>query len=220
MKNIHFDADLFAGNTINNYCAAMVQFCRDNQCLAWGSFNGIKIGASPKSDPEAIAKYYMEESQRRSAQYCQTNDYKKRELQYEMKKRKKAKRFDHLISESPKGMHLRDAATWQEVLQKNTDDYGAAIMRYADQWARLMERSMAKGKSLVECADECSHEADNEGITGFMYGCSVSILAKVWIHGEALRRWHNKETQLGTEGDKANETGGVLNPAMLCIGPK
>jgi len=33
-----------------------------------------------------------------------------------------------------------------------------------------------------------------------------------------LRRWHNKENQIGTEGDKANESGGVLNPALLSIG--
>ena len=35
---------------------------------------------------------------------------------------------------------------------------------------------------------------------------------------DRLRRWHNKATQIGTEGDKANETGGVLNPALLTIG--
>jgi hypothetical protein len=59
---------------------------------------------------------------------------------------------------------------------------------------------------------------DNDGITGFMYGCAVSILSKVWIHGEQLRRWHNLKTQLRDEGEKANQTGGVLNPALLCIG--
>lgn len=59
---------------------------------------------------------------------------------------------------------------------------------------------------------------DDDGITGFMYGCAVQMLAKSWKHGEALRRWHNKETQIGMEGDKANETGGVLNPALLSLG--
>jgi hypothetical protein len=48
----------------------------------------------------------------------------------------------------------------------------------------------------------------------------VSCLAKCWVHGEALRRWHNKETQLKDEGDKANEEGGVLNPAVLVLGSK
>jgi hypothetical protein len=36
--------------------------------------------------------------------------------------------------------------------------------------------------------------------------------------GEELRRWHNKDVQIGDEGEKANETpGAVLNPALLTI---
>lgn len=62
------------------------------------------------------------------------------------------------------------------------------------------------------------YSSHTEGITGFMYGCAVSALAHFWAHGEALRRWHNLDTQIGTEGEKANESGGVLNPALLNIG--
>jgi hypothetical protein len=40
----------------------------------------------------------------------------------------------------------------------------------------------------------------------------------VWKHGEALRLWHNLKTQIRDEGEKANESGGVLNPACLSIG--
>jgi hypothetical protein len=70
---------------------------------------------------------------------------------------------------------------------------------------------------MVEHASACSQAADDEGITGFMYGCAVGCLARAWVYGEALRRWHNKDTQIGTEGDKANASGGVLNPALLNI---
>jgi hypothetical protein len=35
---------------------------------------------------------------------------------------------------------------------------------------------------------------------------------------EELRRWHNLRTQIGDEGEKANEDGGVLNPALLRVG--
>jgi hypothetical protein len=81
-----------------------------------------------------------------------------------------------------------------------------------------MEGMLASGQSVSSCAERASHLANEEGITGFMYGCAVSILAKVWAHGEELRRWHNRKTQLGTEGERANESGDVLNPAVLCIG--
>ena len=103
---------------------------------------------------------------------------------------------------------------------KNLDFYGSGIIRFSERWANLMEAELANGKSLEKIAKRTSSKADTEGISGFMYGCAVSALSLFWEHGEALRRWHNKETQLGDEGDRANETGGVLNPALLIIGDK
>ena len=81
-----------------------------------------------------------------------------------------------------------------------------------------MQAKIDAGEPLESIADDCSHVADDEGITGFMYGAAVSMLAQCWIHGEQLRRWHNLKTQLGNEGERANESGGVLNPALLSIG--
>jgi len=101
---------------------------------------------------------------------------------------------------------------------KNTDPYGAGVYRYLEGWASLMESKLAEGKAIVDIAKETSHEADLEGISGFMYGAAVSVLSHFWKHGEDLRRWHNLDTQLGNEGEKANESGGVLNPAVLNIG--
>ena len=73
-------------------------------------------------------------------------------------------------------------------------------------------------KWIVVNAKKICFNVDQEGITGFMYGCAVGILSQVWVHGEQLRRWQNKDTQIGTEGDEANEKGGVLNPALLRFG--
>lgn len=114
----------------------------------------------------------------------------------------------------------RDEAKWKQGIDaQKGEGYGLACYTYAEYWARLMQKQMDEGYKLEAIADECSHKADIPvGITGFMYGCAVSILAQCWKHGDTLRRWHNKETQLGDEGDKANESGGVLNPALLSIG--
>lgn len=115
-------------------------------------------------------------------------------------------------------MEIRDQAAWDSWFQNNTDPYGSAVIRYAQKWANAMEDEMAAGAELEDVAERTSHEADTEGITGFMYGAAVSVLATLWVHGERLRRWHNLDTQLGTEGEKANESGGVFNPALLNIG--
>lgn len=98
---------------------------------------------------------------------------------------------------------------WQKAVDINQDPYGKAGMDYCKAWAILMQNELAKGKTVVECAEQTSKEADTEGITGFMYGMAVSILSIYWAHGEELRKWHNKE--YGHEGD------GVVNPAIITI---
>lgn len=117
-------------------------------------------------------------------------------------------------------MQIRDAEGWKAANDANppSEPYGHRVITYAEDWANFMEREMAAGHSLEDCAERTSHEADTDGITGFMYGAAVSVLSYVWAHGEALRRWHNLKTQIGTEGERANESGGVLNPALLNIG--
>lgn len=117
-------------------------------------------------------------------------------------------------------MKIKDTEAWLKWEENNKDPYGKAVIDYAKRWAELMEAKMQEGKTLEEIADDCSHQADTEGITGFMYGAAVSVLATSWEHGEELRRWHNLDTQIGDEGEKANESGGVLNPALLNINTK
>ena len=114
-------------------------------------------------------------------------------------------------------MKLKDEAAWQKWVVANHDPYGGACVAYAKQWAEAMEKEMAEGAKLEDIAKRTSHEANTEGITGFMYGAAVSMLAGCWEHGEALRVWHNLDTQIKIEGEKANESGSVLNPAILSM---
>jgi len=110
----------------------------------------------------------------------------------------------------------KEYADWKA---KNDDPYGGTCFLYAEAWAGFMEEALAQGKKLDDVAKDLSHKADKDfGITGFMYGMAVQILAHCWEHGEELRRWHNLDCQIKDEGEKANEKGTVLNPAVLCIG--
>ena len=107
---------------------------------------------------------------------------------------------------------------YQEYYDNNTKDgYSKGVVDFTQRWADLMEDWMGQGANIADIAKRASHEADTEGLTGFMYGCAVQALAHFWEHGEELRRWHNIDTQIGTEGEKANESGGVLNPAILTV---
>lgn len=105
---------------------------------------------------------------------------------------------------------------YKDWYNKNSDEYGRACFTYAERWAELLEAEINKSNDVMKCfvdnADRLSHEADTEGITGFMYGCAVSILSQSWEYGEYLRKWHNKEYDY--DGD------GVVNPAIMTVGVK
>ncbi|AID17774.1 hypothetical protein JBP901_gp062 [Bacillus phage JBP901] len=109
-------------------------------------------------------------------------------------------------------MKVVDEKVYEDWKAKNTDGYGSGIFRYAEKWANMMEEGIEKGDRIRDIASKLSHDADTEGITGFMYGAAVSVLSQCWVHGEELKKWHNKEYDY--EGD------GVANPALITITKK
>jgi hypothetical protein len=96
--------------------------------------------------------------------------------------------------------------TWED---SNSEGYGKAIIDYAKMWGRLMQYEISQSKLLEDIADKCSHDADIEEITGFMYGAAVKVLVDCWEFGKELQKWHNKSYNY--KGD------GVVNPAVLTI---
>ncbi len=100
---------------------------------------------------------------------------------------------------------------WENCKAINSkSDYSNCVIDYTILWAQYMEYLMAKhDKKLSDIWDTSSHLADIYGITGFMYGCAVSILSSIWKYGEELRVQHN--SKYNHEGD------GVVNPAILTI---
>jgi len=104
---------------------------------------------------------------------------------------------------------------YKDWYNNNSDPYGRGCFTYAERWAEMMEKAIEEQDKepmavIVENAERLSHEADTEGITGFMYGMAVSILAQTWEYGELLRKWHNKEYNYEGEG--------TVNPAIITVG--
>jgi hypothetical protein len=144
----------------------------------------------------------------------------RKKLQYSkfVKKQKQKVLEFNLILECCPPME-RDEEVWQKGLaDQNNHPFGTDCYEYAEDWARLMQKGISDGKRLEDIAYEYSNIANIPySITEAMYGISVSILSGCWIYGEALRKWHNTFTQIGNEGDIANEGNGVLNRASLTI---
>lgn len=104
---------------------------------------------------------------------------------------------------------------YKDWYEKNSDPYSRACFTYAERWAELLEKEIEESDKdtkevMKQYAEKYSHDADIEGITGFMFGMAVQILSLCWEYGEELRKWHNKEYDYEGEG--------VVNPAILTAG--
>ena len=164
-----------------------------------------EIGPNPVTE-------YSEETEiaiKLAKEECDRQD-KERQLEYERKQAERLEAFNKEVEGIE--MEFTNKEVWDASKAANTDPYGNACLVYAENLAKLIQKHIGEGKTLAECADEDTHKADTEGITGFMYGMAIGILANCWKHGEELRQWHNKS--YGHEGS------GTVNPAIVTVSSK
>jgi len=158
----------------------------------------------------------QKEHERRRQEYEASPEY----AEAQAKAKAEAARIDAIrvgiLERATESLTLKDSATWDHFVSVNSSDpYGKGVIDFASLWARMMESEINSGKLLVATAKECSHLADTDGITGFMYGAAVNVLSQCWIYGDDLRAWHNKD--YGKQGAEATEAGAVINPAVMII---
>lgn len=133
-----------------------------------------------------------------------------RMAEYRAKEEKQRKEFEAKVEGI--SLELSDTEGWEKSRKANSDGYGSAALDYAEGWAKLMQKEIAKGKTVAECYESTQDGLGFLGITGFQFGCAVSILSQTWKHGEELRKFHNK--RYGISEDKE----GTVNPAVLKLG--
>lgn len=180
--------------------------------------NGVDLAIRPNANLEDEIKFFQkcqevngDRYHYEQQEYQKTDEYKEKVAKQIAKENAIKKEISELteVFAIAAGTET-EYAKYVEI--NSVNGYSRGVVDYAELWARLMQKELAGGKTIIECADETSHKADTDGITGFMYGAAVSALSKFWKHGEELRKWHNKE--YGHEGD------GVVNPAVLTISTK
>lgn len=201
------------GQHIKEAAREMIQIARDTGGPVIATFNDVEIIALANQEPEDVVAAFNGEYERRSEEWLKSPEGR----EFERQSAERLKIATEAEAEGILEFSVSNQSEWDKAVKANSDPYGACAVRYAARWANYMERNLAEGKPLHEIAKPSSHEANKEGITGFMYGCAVSVLSAVWEHGEELRRWHNLDAQIRDEGEKANASGGVLNPAVMRI---
>jgi hypothetical protein len=164
---------------------------------------------------EALREAEAKAAEAKRKEYEASPEYAAAQAAAKAQQEAEDKRRQELLSLAPNGPTFTDPGGWEKTVENNTDPYGAATVSYANMWAQMMEGLINQGSALKDIAEECSQLADTEGITGFMYGCAVSILSQCWKYGSDLNAWHNGK--YGDQGEEATKSGGTINPAVLTM---
>jgi len=119
-------------------------------------------------------------------------------------------------------MPITKLEDWQAWVDNNQDPYGKCCIDVARKVMEFLDEEpntpIEKGEGhfgvsgLINRADESIKAG---GITGFMAGAVATMVSHCHSRGEEFRKMWNLDTQIGSEGEKANEGKGVLNPALL-----
>ena len=212
--------DIMCGSDITSACTEALEIFHNGGDPVSFDFNGQTVTTQEGDTVQTMYARWHDELERRRAEYEASDEYKAYQLERAEKERKAALATAKAEAAAPSEMSYKDKEAWDADYNANKNDgYGLACLTYAQRWARFMEvkinEGLAQGKTvrqvLEASASTCSHEADVEGITGFMYGCAVGCLSRAWLYGEDLRKWHNKE--YGVSEDAT----GVVNPAIMTI---
>ena len=113
-------------------------------------------------------------------------------------------------------MPITDQTKWQSWVNNNEDPYGKCCVDVARRVMEILDEEPADF-DCHEIISRADKDINAGGITGFMAGAVASMVSGTHSRGETFRRKWNLDTQIGNEGEKANEVGGVLNPALLMI---
>ena len=102
-------------------------------------------------------------------------------------------------------------AEWEKAVENNRDPYGYGVVEATI----LVCKALDDPNTTPQVAERSCY---GMGITGFMAGCMAQWVSHFHPRGEEFRRWWNTRNEIGDEGKRANESGGVLNPAILNLG--
>lgn len=112
-------------------------------------------------------------------------------------------------------MPITNQKDWDECVKNNQDPYGKACVDVAREVMRVLDKAKEFDCHRIIC--DADKKVKAGGLTGFMAGCVAQMVSGCHSRGEEFRQKWNLDTQIQHEGEVANKSGGVLNPAILNI---
>ena len=84
-------------------------------------------------------------------------------------------------------LRVRDADAWRAFAAANTEPMGARCVRYATEWARLMQARIDRGQPVASCEQwACDLAVGRDNPSGYVVRQARRALISHWIHGEDL----------------------------------
>lgn len=112
-------------------------------------------------------------------------------------------------------MPIIDNEKWESWVKNNNDSYGKCCVDVSREVMRILDNGKDFDTHKIICEADANIKAG--GITGFMAGCVAQMVSKCHNRGEEFRIKWNKDNGISDEGEKANKSGGVINPALLTV---
>ena len=158
---------------------------KEYNCLVQYVFNGITVSIQPHmNDVKKIRDNFCRRLDNAIDNYATPEGYKNKLLRKLAGIKQKRKNDETLAYIADEKFETPYKWVWAENKLINNDGYGTATIRYAEIWAKLMQKEMRNGAKLTkELAKQTSERADIEGITGFMHSIATNLLVTDWAHG-------------------------------------
>ena len=105
-------------------------------------------------------------------------------------------RLEKALATAPPQMTLSpkfSVALWKKTLRLNDNDFGGPVVRFAENWARIMESQVAMGKTIAQCARKARDLAVPDNLSGSQDGIAEGLLSEAWIHGAEFARWYRRQ---------------------------
>lgn len=182
-----------AGTSILQACQQALKMAGEAKKAVTFDFNDVQLVAEPLADEDqssraaTMAQGYLEECRQRAEAYSNSEEGQAAEDASRVRAAQAVSVYEAAMAKAPAQPLLKDPDLWEQAATNNQDPLGARVMKFAHDWAVLMEARMAEGESLPDVIEECGRIADYDGITGFMYACAKSLLVQAWEHGAALQ---------------------------------
>ncbi len=211
--NYKLDANI--GNDITQVAKKAKEIAKEKDCIVEFDFNGILCLVNEKTVVEWLVRTYMDahimdwktigvdykwhydtdtEIELCSRRLERAKNRKIQEAEQKAQDDKEKSIADKLVEGIEISIIAGKEQEYADYVAKNSNDgYSRGVIDYGEMWAKLMQVEISKGKAVKDIADETQKPLGYLGISGFMYGCAVQALSYFWVHGEDLRKWHNKE---------------------------